>query len=307
MEVGFDNSDPTYTFRVCNANGEIIGIRKRSARDLRQKWYVTDSKAGLFIPEGVTSGNVQIASESESDLAAALTLGFAAIGMPGAKMDGAGSMAVEFIARCAVPCPCIVFDNDDTGPAGAEKQAQRFLEAGIPCRVLVPPEIAHGREVEDLRDWLLSGLTPQELSEAIEAAKIRRPVGWAGGFEQVPHAAMRAILERLQTLAERHRASNRDKFSASQALAQLWAILGYAGKGKVARVSREQLAADLRYKNCRSVELNNKALKEIGVLTWLRGRTKRVNEYRVNVGPILGSRGNPYRVRPAFQDRKKKV
>lgn len=94
----------------------------------------------------------EVITESESDLAAALTLGFSGIGRPGAW--GATEETVAFFQGCLTACPCIVADNDPArgGLKGAEALADALVTAGVPCRVLTPPD-----GIKDLREWLTRG------------------------------------------------------------------------------------------------------------------------------------------------------
>ena len=51
--------------------------------------------------------------EGVCDTAAALTLGFAAVGVPGA--GACNAEVLQWVRACPVACPCIVADNDEAG------------------------------------------------------------------------------------------------------------------------------------------------------------------------------------------------
>ncbi len=295
LGVGFDESDATYTFPVRDESGNVTGIRKRRYNDLTSKFYVDGSVAGLFNPDGVTAANAQIITEGESDLAAALTLGYGAIAAPGAMMHMAQQLAAKLIGPCVSACPCVIFDNDTGGLPGAGAMSEKLLSAGIPHRVLTPPEKFDGHDVTDLRDWLRAGLTTEELGKRIEAEAIRYPPGWAPGFAQIPNALVRGgLLQRLRPFAEKHHAS------PQSAWMQFSVICGYVGGNGIARVTREELAGHMGC-DVRQVSRNNAALKGAGLLTWRQGRTKVANEYCPHFGPNTSARKRPFRVEPTWR------
>lgn len=262
LRTGFDTY--AYTFPVCDAGGRIIGIRTRDKKDVTSKHFARGSTHGLFVPKGVTPANAELACEGESDLAAALTLDVDAIGRPGAQ--ACREMVADFFGQRASPCPCIVADSDSVGIDGAEKLADALVHAGIPCRVLVPPE-SYG----DLREWLVRGeLTAEELTQRMDAQETRWPDGWPPGFVMVPNALLRGgIVSEIG--------------AGPVALAHiLQSFRGADGKIcpdrlELARLMGESVSTVDRYK---------RVLAGAGLLTWRRGATGRANEYRVDFGPL---------------------
>lgn len=267
LGVGFDTY--AYTFPMRNGEGKIIGIRKRPRKDISRKHAAKDSTLGIFIPEGVKPCNVQLINEGESDVAAALTLGFSAIGTPGA--GAVLKQVVRFLQQSPIVCPCITGDNDAAGMSGAEKLADGLLEGGIPCRVLIPPE-PYG----DLREWLTrGGLTREGLLRAINAQEIRWPNNWPPGFiGKVPNALLRrGIVARI----------------GQGPFALLCLIRSYYRPGGKVFPAREELAR-LLGESVSTVDRYKTVLVKAGLLTWKRGRTGRANEYYVNFGPCKGCR-----------------
>ncbi len=273
--IGFDTSTSAYTFPMKNWQGDVVGIRKRSFKEIHQKYAAKDSTQGLFIPEGVTPGNLQIISEGESDVAAALSADFQAIGVPGtgAVIDD----VIGFAVQSPVACPCIIGDNDAAGENGAEKLANSLLAADIPCRVLIPPE-----PYSDMRDWVSKGhLTSDTLAKATTEQKIRYPNKWPSNFFMVPNALIRrGVIKQV----------------GPAAFAILTTITSFSDSQGVCRVGRTKLS-ELTGISERTIDRHNKILKKMGLLSWKPGRTERANEYRFNFGPCKGS-NRKYVVRP---------
>lgn len=265
LGLGFDRY--AYTFPMRDADGQICGFRKRPYKDVGQKHSAEGSALGLFIPEGVRPGNVEMICEGESDTPAALTLETQAIGIPGAC--NCLAEAVAFVGRSPVACPCIMGDADPngTGTRGAEKLASALHDAGIPCRVLFPPE-----GCKDLREWLLTGLTPDGLRQAVKTQPIRYPgvLQYPPGFTMLPNALLRqGVVKKIG--------------GGPFALACL--IQSFYRPGIAPFPEREQLADLLKVSEC-TVDRYKAILEQAGILTWKRGHTGRANEYRVNLGPV---------------------
>jgi len=185
---------------------------------------------------------------------------------------GAGAceeMVVELFAHRTNACPCVVGDNDDSGPRGAERLRDALLAADVPCRVLFPPP-----EFKDLRAWLVGGLTTAELQRAIEATRVRYPPKWPAGFSMTPHALTRRGLIRQV---------------GHTAFAVLMAIASFQDSRRRARPTREQLA-DLTGLSLPTVARALHKLREAGVLRWRSGCTNRANEYTLDLGPCRGAK-----------------
>ena len=303
LGIGFDAG--AYTFPMRNARGEIVGIRKRDYENPAQKYAVKTSTNGLFVPAaktpslessrclqasswasdcassdnapargqevflGLQPGGIEIITEGESDLAAALTWGFSSIGRPNAR--GATAEVVAFLKDCLTVCPCIQADNDEieTGKAGAEILAGALVAAGVPCRVLTPPG-----EFKDLRAWLRGGLTAEALRKAIDRQPIRWPDCDPPGFVQVPNRLLRCVA-----------------FAGISpgAFKLACTIQAFYSPGRKPFPPREELAKLLGV-HPGTVDHWKQELKRAGILKWTRGRTGRANEYRVNFGPVRGSK-----------------
>jgi hypothetical protein len=141
---------------MSNDFGKVVGIRRRF-KDGR-KLSVSGSKTGLFIPTGLSPTGLLLIAEGESDLAAALTLGFEAIGRPNCSSKVEMTVKVAKERSEAV----VVGDNDPPGRKGAERLAQAMVLHCPSVKILYPPE-----SIKDLRQWLQAGLTHEKLQTVI--------------------------------------------------------------------------------------------------------------------------------------------
>lgn len=119
--------------------GNYIGIRIRN--NLGKKWALTSSQAGIFIPLSPVQKRVLIV-EGPTDAAAALTLGFYAIGRP--SCSGGVPHIMAFVRKNHVQEVVIVADNDDPGIRGAS-DLQRMLP--VPSCILLLP-------TKDIREFI---------------------------------------------------------------------------------------------------------------------------------------------------------
>lgn len=133
-----------WAFPMANGQGEIIGIRLRN--DDGEKWAVKGSRAGIFLPS-VDPQKTAYVCEGPTDTAAALTLGFYAIGRPSCNSGGLDLKTA--CNRLGVRQVVIVADNDDPGQQGANRIAG---ELGLRTCIFTPP-------AKDLREFVRLGGT----------------------------------------------------------------------------------------------------------------------------------------------------
>ncbi|HUS48417.1 MAG TPA: helix-turn-helix domain-containing protein [Phycisphaerae bacterium] len=272
LGVGFDRF--AYSFPMEDGDGQITGYRQRPAKDPGTKLTKAGGKLGIFVPKGVTPATVAVVCESETDLAAALTLGFDGIATPGAtaKLD----LAADFIARALAPCPCIVFDNDSAGETGADALLGLLAACGVPCRILHPSE-----PFADLREWYLGGLDAATLTKAIEALPIQYPEKARSGFDMIPNALVdRGLIRR----------------AGPTATAVLLAIGSFADRNGGCKVTRERLAHVAGVDRA-TIDREKNTLRDLGLLTWRKGGKGTPNVYHLHLGPCKASK-QPYRIRP---------
>jgi len=155
LNIGWDGR--AYTFPMSDTKGRITGIRRRFPNG--RKVSFTGSRSGLFIPANLSPEGLLLICEGTTDTAAALDLGFSAIGRPNCnslvKMTASAVKSYKEIV--------IVADNDSAGIAGAEKLANYLTVRCRKIKVIHPPE-----GIKDLRQWLQRGLTTACLKKIIE-------------------------------------------------------------------------------------------------------------------------------------------
>ena len=143
--LGVGCSGGGFTFPMSDEHGHIIGIRRRF--DNGNKNSVTGSKNGLFIPAGIENAPKLVICEGPTDCAAALDLGYDAIGRPSCNSKVA--MTVRYVQKRPV---IIVADRDTAGIRGAQKLTDALLQSGSDVRIVLPPPA-----YKDLRQWKESG------------------------------------------------------------------------------------------------------------------------------------------------------
>lgn len=131
-------------FPMFDGAEQFAGIRLRSEDG--DKWALRGSKQGIFIPGMDLQGEVLVV-EGPTDAAAAVSLGFYAIGRP--SCTGGAPEIRQFCWRHQVKRLTVLADNDGPGLAGA-KQFQK--DVGITTRLSVLP-------AKDLREWVSRGVT----------------------------------------------------------------------------------------------------------------------------------------------------
>ncbi len=154
LRVGWDGT--AYTFPMSDAVGRIIGIRRRFPSG--GKASVKGSKTGLFIPMDLTRSDPLLLCEGPTDAAAALDLGFDAIGRPNCNS------VVKMTVKAAKNRTEIIVaaDNDRAGRTGAEKLAGALALCCPYVKIIVPPN-----GIKDLRQWFNAGLTSEALRGTI--------------------------------------------------------------------------------------------------------------------------------------------
>ena len=153
LNIGWDGK--AYTFPMSEAKGKIIGIRRRFPNG--RKVSLTGSKTGLFIPADLPSEGLLLICEGTTDTAAALDLGFNAVGRPNC------SSCVDMTAGFAKGRNVVIIgDNDKPGKAGVNRLAGKLLLHCPSVKIIYPPD-----GTKDLRQWLRAGLTSDQLQRII--------------------------------------------------------------------------------------------------------------------------------------------
>lgn len=167
LRVGYDGQ--AYTFPMQNASGPVVGIRRRFPNG--RKVCVPGSRNGLFVPAELTGTGTLLIVEGNSDAAAALDLGFEAIGRP--NCNSCVSETIKFVRQFHYSRIVIIPDNDAAKPDGSNpglnggiRLANQIRLYCRDVRLVIPPS-----SIKDLRNWLNHGLVRAELDSLIEAAK----------------------------------------------------------------------------------------------------------------------------------------
>lgn len=161
LGLGWDGRN--WSFPMSDATGIVRGIRLRTP--LGRKFAVTGSKEGLFVPTGLGRCDPLLVAEGPTDTAAALTLGYDAVGRPS---GGSGvRLVVEYVKRHRPPTAVVVADTDEVGLRGARDLANVLACYCREVRVIEP-------WAKDLRTWLQAGATAADVNAAIAAAEPMR-------------------------------------------------------------------------------------------------------------------------------------
>lgn len=130
LQACYSARDKAYAFPMRDADDNIIGIRLRN--DKGEKWAVKGSRQGLFVPRCNIPKLVYLC-EGPTSTAAALTLGFYAIGRP--NCNSGDDLVKATLKRLGIYRAVIVADND-------EKEKWKCLECGMmednPLKCAIP-------------------------------------------------------------------------------------------------------------------------------------------------------------------------
>lgn len=170
LGIGWDGRK-NWAFPMSDAAGLVRGIRLRAPNG--GKFSVEGSKQGLHIPSGLSGRGPLLLPEGPTDTAAALDLGFDAVGRPSCR--GAARLLIELIKKHRPEAIAVVADSDEAGRAGAAELAGVVACYCREVRVIAPP-------VKDLREWLKAGATTADMNEAIDRAdRVRVRITCRGG------------------------------------------------------------------------------------------------------------------------------
>lgn len=158
--LGLGWYEDAYAFPMKDVAGNITGYRRRFYNG--SKATIKTSVSGLFIPYCQSNYDLILACEGPTDTAAALDLGFYAIGKP--NCNSRDNLVVKFVSGKNV---VVVSDNDDVGRMGAKRLARQLVLCCPSVRIISPPD-----GIKDLRHWLNSGATNEDIQQAINEATL---------------------------------------------------------------------------------------------------------------------------------------
>lgn len=155
LETAWAYDYNAWAWAMKDGAGNWIGIRLRSSSG--KKWAVPGSHAGIFIPVIKPQSTILI-TEGPTDTAAALCLGYYAIGRP--SCSGGSQHIANFARRSGTRRIVIVADSDGPGVKGAE-MIQQFLPCSS-CVITLP--------AKDVRQFLNLGGTREMLDSIVSKA-----------------------------------------------------------------------------------------------------------------------------------------
>ena len=162
IHTGFDSQRNQYTFPERNGRGEIVGIATR--RHDNSKRTIPGSTRAVTVPDDWSQFDGPILLvEGASDTAAAITLGIAALGRPGAR-SGIDHLA-GLLSDIPHDRPIIVIGERDQKPDGKWPGREGMIATGEqlterlrrPILQWMPPE-----SVKDIRSYLVSENSPSK-------------------------------------------------------------------------------------------------------------------------------------------------
>jgi hypothetical protein len=141
-------------FPMFDGDEQFAGMRLRS--DDGEKWALRGSRQGVFVPDMKPEAEALVV-EGPTDAAAAVSLGFYAIGRP--SCTGGAREIAALCRRRGVKRVSVLADNDGPGIVGARAFCGHV---GLPARLVVLP-------AKDLREWVKNGATRHAVEACIAA------------------------------------------------------------------------------------------------------------------------------------------
>lgn len=148
-----------WVFPMRDAEGNIIGLRLRDENG--HKWAVKGSRAGLFMSDD--TDHTILLTEGPTDAAAALSIGFVAIGRPSCM--GQEAMVVNAIRKKRASRVIIIADNDVPGWRGAQRLSEQMKV----------PHVLWPTPAKDLRESVKRGVTRQMIESITNSMVWRQP------------------------------------------------------------------------------------------------------------------------------------
>ncbi|QEF97683.1 Zinc-binding domain of primase-helicase [Stieleria maiorica] len=178
LRVGVTADGNGSTWPMRNEHEQVIGVRISGlpwTQKRNCKWSRRGSQSGIFIARpttgpGSTRGipETLYVTEGASDTAAAITLGWWAIGR--ASCSASTFFVDRYIHRHQPQRLAIVADNDEAGRSGAKRLAKSLCQT-LPRSLSHVDVIAPPAPANDLRVW--AAMSPINLADATTIATIR--------------------------------------------------------------------------------------------------------------------------------------
>ena len=165
LRIGWSAEPGAWSFPMHDEQERVRGIRLRTPGG--RKFAVSGGREGLFYPHGLTFLDRLLICEGPTDTAAALDLGFEAVGRP--SCTGGTRLLRNLVSGKRPSEVVVVADGDGPGLRGAESLAATLVLCCPAVRIIQPPE-----GIKDLRAWLQAGATHDKVLAVIEAAPLRK-------------------------------------------------------------------------------------------------------------------------------------
>ncbi len=162
LQCGWHEDKRAFSFPMMNATGGITGIRLRALSG--EKFAVTGSRDGLFIPTATKYKERLLICEGPTDCAAILSLGFSVIGRP--SCTGGKRQIIQIVRKHRPEQVVVVADSDEAGQKGADRLAFLLCLHVSDVRMITPPE-----EIKDARAWVNAGAVQHHVEAVIQNTK----------------------------------------------------------------------------------------------------------------------------------------
>lgn len=168
--VGWSLRDAFSSWPMFDHRGWTAGINRRFTDGTKK--IVTGHRAGLYMPADLPQDlacveGTLLVTEGASDAVAALDLGFWAVGR--FSCTHGTELLVRLVGRIKPTRLVLIGDADEPGRRGVESLASVLVPYVHQLKVIYPPA-----PYKDLRAWKQAGATFEDLTKAIDAARLRR-------------------------------------------------------------------------------------------------------------------------------------
>ena len=168
LGAAYSAQHKAWAFPMSDSDGKFIGVRLRNSEG--QKWAVTGSRQGIFLPKSNFQVTPKVAylPEGPTDTAALLSMGLFAIGRP-TCMSG-NELIAQALKRIGIYKAVIISDNDGIkqlgnkearpGIVGAQKLKKELKISSV---IWMPPA-----PIKDVREFYKRGGTVQQIESEIK-------------------------------------------------------------------------------------------------------------------------------------------
>lgn len=165
LEVGWSPDEGCWMWPLSDLEGVVPGIMRRWPNGEKRLMPGHTPRTGLYLPCGQIFNRPLLIVEGGSDVAAALTLGFNALGRFSCS-HGKWELA-RAMRELMTPEATIVSDAGNQAEREGAWHLANHLYQTTPVRLIEPPN-----GIKDLRAWFKAGATKNDILAAIAAAPL---------------------------------------------------------------------------------------------------------------------------------------